>query len=569
MNSAKRTDLLSHNIYKSYILVVLISIVVSAIRCAQIEAPPGGPEDKKPPQILAVSPAEGAVNIPNTSAINIIFSKPMNHELTERAIFISPLTFEYPSFKWSGKRLEIIMPETLRQNTTYVVTIGASAKDLRGNSLGKSISFPFSTGPEISNGVISGQVIGGAGDVIDIWAYAVDDDKEKFFRRLPDYITQSDSLGEFRFDYISPGEYLVVAVNDKNKNQFWTPPSEKLALPAEISFIKEDSAVSPRIWLTLAERDTLPPQLSKINSPDSTKIELEFSCRLDEKSALDTTNFRIMPADNPSDSVKPAYSLFVDDSHKIIQLGGLSLIPKRHYRIDCLNLISFSNTKAESLSQRFAAGSADTIRPKLSHGKPPESAKAIASNTEFELLFSEAIDTAVATTAVNFVDSAGSTLAPNCLWSGLNRAVLRPSLPPGETYSLTIDQSRIIDMAGNAMGDSLLAFKYAVAPGDTFGELSGRIIGQNQSRRYIVQLTDKVHDTIFVSCAPDGRFTLGQLFPGTYWMLILADIDGDSRFNPGRHDPFQFAEPLFQYPDSVIIRSRWETDLGDIFFGGR
>jgi len=569
MNLIKQTGLSSRKFFGFGISAVLISIVVLAIRCAQIEAPPGGPEDKKPPQILAVSPAEGAVNIPRTSAINIIFSKPMNRELTEKAVFISPLTFEYPTFKWSGKRLEIIMPETLRVNTTYVVTIGASAKDLRGNSLGKSVSYPFSTGPEISKGIISGQVIGGAGDVIDIWVYLQDSGKEKFFRRLPDYITQSDSLGEFRFDYISPGEYLVIAVNDKNKNQFWTPPSEKMAIPAEMAFIKKDSTLSPKIWLTLVERDTMPPQLSKAVSTDSTKVELEFSCRLDEKSALDTANFRIIPANALLDSANPAYCIFIDDSHKTILLGGLHLVPKQNYRIVCLNLTSVSNTKAESLSLRFAAGSADTIRPKINYTKPRQSAKAIAQNTVFELLFSEAIDTAVAAGAVSFVDSTGIPLVPNCSWEGLNRAVLRPNLSPGEPYTLTIDQNRIIDMAGNSMGDSLLSFKYAVAPSDTFGELTGRVIGPNKSCRYIVQLADKIHDTIFVSCAPDGKFALGQIFPGTYWMSILADTDGDGRFNPGWHDPFQFAEPLFRYPDSIIIRSRWETDLGDVFFGGR
>ncbi len=544
--------------------------VIFTVRCAQIEAPPGGPEDKKPPQILAVSPSEGTANVPQNAAINVIFSKEMNHELTEKVVFVSPLPFDYPTFKWHGKKLEIVMPETLRRNTTYVITIGSSAKDIRGNALGKSISFPFSTGPEINKGVIRGSIIGGAsGEVIDIWAYSLGSSDEKFFRRLPDYITQADSLGEFRFDYVSPGEYLVVAVNDKNKNQFWSPPSEKLAIPSKIALIGTDTSLSPPIRLTLVERDTLPPQISKIAPLDSTKIELEFSSRLDEESALNTANFKIASVGDQAPGIIPDYSIFVDDAHKIIHLGGLHLIPNQNYRIDCRNLLSSSKTIAESLTQRFTAGSIDTIRPKINLIKPGQSAKAIKSNTVFELLFSEAIDTAAAFDALFFVDSAGIAITHISRWQSMNKAVLQPSFVPGRPNTLKIDQSKIIDPSGNSMGDSLISFKYIVAPADTFGELSGRVIGGNRDYKYIVRLADKTPDTISATCGPDGRFILGGLYPGTYRMTILEDVDGDGRYNAGRHDPFHFAEPLFQYPDSIIIRSRWETDLGDISLGDR
>lgn len=546
-------------------LVALIATIL--VSCAQIEPPPGGPEDKKPPLILAVSPADGAVDVPRKTSIQITFSKPMNHEQTEKAIFISPILFDYPEFKWSGKKLEIALPESLRKNTTYVITIGSSAKDIRGNMLGKSVSMPFSTGPRIDNGILTGKVVGNSSKVVDIWAYSMDDiGGDKFYRRLPIYITQSDSFGEFRLDYVSPGNYLVVAVEDKNKNQFWSPPSERLAIPNRLYYIDNDSPSISGINLVLADRDTLPPLLSRIVCPDSTKIEIEFSSSMDDETALNPGNYLITLLADTAISDIPDYCLFIDSTRKNIQLGGFSLLPKAKYKIECRGSKSADEIPAEMLSQIFIAGSSDTNPPTICHIKPKSANRPLPANTHFEILFSEAIDTALAKSAFVFSDTLENKVALECTWNSLNMATLRPQLIPGKRYVLKIDHKLIVDWAGLHMVDSTIAFRYSIAPADTFGELSGQVKPRNKDYRYLLKLINNGNDTITALCEQDGRFSIDGLFPGFYNLLIVADINNNGRFDLGKHDPFQFSEPFIRYPDSISIRSRWEIDIGKIEF---
>lgn len=223
------------NCDRASLLIIFIIFCILFVSCAKIENPSGGPPDKTQPEILFTSPSNGSVKIANDSKIEIQFSKNMNPDLTQKAIFISPIFFDYPTFKWSGKKLTVSLPEKLKQNTTYVLTIGAAAQDSKGNKLGQTKSYAFSTGEIIHSGSIFGKIAGGGQRSLDVWAYNLQSiSLDSFIYNIPEYITQTDSLGKFKFQYMSDGRYLVVAVDDRNKDQFWTPPAEKLALPSKI-----------------------------------------------------------------------------------------------------------------------------------------------------------------------------------------------------------------------------------------------------------------------------------------------------------------------------------------------
>lgn len=56
-----------------------------------------------------------------------------------------------------------------------------------------------------------------------------------------------------------------------------------------------------------------------------------------------------------------------------------------------------------------------------------------------------------------------------------------------------------------------------------------------------------------------GRFEFPSLLPGTYSISIWLDVNNNGRYDAGKIFPYQIAEPYKDLPNSVIVRSRWET----------
>ena len=203
----------------------------------------------------------------------------MNHDNTEKAIFLSPVFWDYPTFKWSGKTLTIIPPETLKTNTTYILTIGAGATDINGNKLGKSQNLAFSTGNVIDSGAVSGAVFteDASKTTFDIWAYRLSNlDSLEFWKGIPEYATQTDSSGGFTIDHLNKGAYFVVAINDKNGDLFWDPASEMIALPPGIISLESEDRIRD-INLRPNRRDTSTAYISKVVPLNEQAIAIEFS----------------------------------------------------------------------------------------------------------------------------------------------------------------------------------------------------------------------------------------------------------------------------------------------------
>jgi hypothetical protein len=73
-------------------------------------------------------------------------------------------------------------------------------------------------------------------------------------------------------------------------------------------------------------------------------------------------------------------------------------------------------------------------------------------------------------------------------------------------------------------------------------------------------------DTLTTEAGEDYHFKITDLFPATYRLSAYYDVNNNGRFDGGRIRPFNFAEPIALYADTVSVRARWETDIGIIDF---
>ncbi len=197
--------------------MVIALLVFMGLSCAKQGYPPGGSIDETPPFMVSSTPALMAINVPVKDPIVIEFSEPMNEKSVEDNLFIVPIPSSWPEFIWKskGKVLNLNLTEPFRDNTTYVISIGSKACDVRNNPLKDSIMLSFSTGNNIENGKIKGRVIpynffsqtvekiSG----VDVVAYRMDGSTQAPDPRndVPDYLTQSGVNGIYEIIGLSRG----------------------------------------------------------------------------------------------------------------------------------------------------------------------------------------------------------------------------------------------------------------------------------------------------------------------------------------------------------------------------
>jgi hypothetical protein len=260
--------------------------------CAVPVPPTGGPPDQKPPSVVRSSPENGTLNFTGRE-IEFEFDEAVDVRSFTSAFSISPDLNGPPSISGSGKRVRVRLPEDPRAETTYIVSLKATLKDVHGVVLTAPITIAFSTGSVIDAAMMSGNVVraldGKPVAGVDVFAFASDDSLT--IVGPPLYRTQTAKSGEFLFNHVAQKAYFVVAVRDANRNRL-LDPGEAYGVPP-VHFLQADSvAVSPEIPWVLTSRDNTPPSLERVRVVSPTELELRFS----EPLNTDLNAFRFPPS---------------------------------------------------------------------------------------------------------------------------------------------------------------------------------------------------------------------------------------------------------------------------------
>jgi len=194
-------------------------LLVAVLGCAQLGAPPGGPEDHAAPHLLKISPDTNALNA-RPKSVELQFDEIVNERPARGGENLSALFLISPrrgrvDVGWHRSRIEIRPRRGWQANTTYTITQLAGVSDLRGNADSVEHQYIFSTGPTRAPSYIRGQVFD--------WAAGRAAPRARVEAiHLPDSLTYgefADSLGRFIVRYVPPGRYVVRAFIDANNNR--------------------------------------------------------------------------------------------------------------------------------------------------------------------------------------------------------------------------------------------------------------------------------------------------------------------------------------------------------------
>ena len=265
-----------------YLLIILF--VLSS--CAHVVAPQGGPEDKAGPILETTYPKDQSVRISQKTPIRFEFNEWISPQLNVQDLQISPPLAVNPKLSVNANVLEIELRSALDSATTYSINFGKSLKDLRNNSLNSNARLTFSTGDKLDSLKIKGVVRSGFSGASATLALYSQESFEKGFQEFlmaqkdstkkakwpkASYLTQTDSLGRFDFQYIRPEKWMVVAFSDLNSNNIPDYKTEVFALQKNV---KSDSNLY--LSMALSENKNVDSTLSLDTLVKDTLIEAKI-----------------------------------------------------------------------------------------------------------------------------------------------------------------------------------------------------------------------------------------------------------------------------------------------------
>jgi hypothetical protein len=117
-----------------------------------MDPPPGGPEDRSPPGVVAVSPDSMAVVPGWDDPVVVTYSERISERQVEESVMVSPRTSPVAVDRGS-RQIRVSLRRGWEPGQIYHVTIRPEIQDLFNNRVTEPVHLVFSTGPAPDKGI--------------------------------------------------------------------------------------------------------------------------------------------------------------------------------------------------------------------------------------------------------------------------------------------------------------------------------------------------------------------------------------------------------------------------------
>ncbi|WP_338039126.1 Ig-like domain-containing protein [Maribacter litopenaei] len=231
-----------------YIFVSLS--IVAFYQCARKGTPTGGPKDITPPVLLRAEPENMSINFKGNK-IRLYFDELVKLEKVQEQLIVSPPLKYQPMLSPQGganKFVELVIKDTLKENTTYTINFGQSIVDNNEGNPNSFLTYVFSTGDYIDSlqlqGVVKDAFNKEADDFISVMLYSIDSTytDSTIYRKPPNYITNTlDSTIVFNLKNLKEGTYALFAIKDQAKNNVFDQNTDKIGFIKDTVHLPTDS----------------------------------------------------------------------------------------------------------------------------------------------------------------------------------------------------------------------------------------------------------------------------------------------------------------------------------------
>ena len=560
-----------------------------AVACAREGMPPGGPRDRIPPWVVETDPPAGSTHVQLDVSPKLTFSERIQPRSIEGNLFIAPIVEFEAEANWRGNEITVRFEEPLLVDRTYIITVGTGIRDMRSNRMDSTYVYALSTGPSIEEGEVSGLTVhdGQPARNTYVWAYNLagkpDPDPSG---TTPDYLVQAGRDGTFTFTHLSAGRYRLFAFLDQGRDRLYDAGVDPIGVPtrdvvlseesmaeeamAEEAMLEEAMADGP-MWFRMAVNDTAAMHVMSARVSHRRALSIFLSEAPHADMVRDTGAYAIAGVEEgESLEVTSAY-LDPADPATIVLITA----PQVRDRVYRLTVTGLENTWSEPIdtTENTAEFTGSSIEnppaPRLLEVHPGNRSRDVALSVELRFSFSEPVT--LEDGAVVLRDSTDQKIGGDLRWINATVAAMRPDslLQPSTDYEILVLAGLVkngFDQPLQATGDrpDTLAYTFTTIDPESYGSLSGRFEDDNPAGAgavgislYKLRASEPASE---IELDGTGDFRFDNVLPGRYILQAYRDANGNGKFDYGNALPFVPAERSMVHPDTLEVRSGWETE---------
>ena len=486
-----------------------IFIIFFLLGCAAQGPVTGGPADEKGPTLITVQPANASLNISQEQKIIITFDELLDPVSIPASIQIE-FDLDY-KLKIRGQKL-IIYPEKIwPKNGIVRINISRNIRDYQKNMMSKPIQLIYSTGSEIPNGTIIGEIVGyNPKKIIELGLYKWPlSDSSTFIQKV-----EADEKGQFQFRNIDYGDYTIVAIEGILRDMSKQIEKKNYAFSASDYISLTHNNIEEKVNLLLSE----PLKKLKITS-------IEMISQHSIKLFMDNNSEEIFILDT---LLKPGDSIFIN--------------LEKSNRLETYQVPEYSFILPEIT---------DTLAPILS--------KSFFDRDKFTLVFSESVQLSADAITINL-----DTISVPILFKNVNDYTITIQDLSDSITKIQLFGEYIHDRAGNLFADSI---KTVAIQREQKEEIiiGGNIVGNvNYDDNQSIKV--KAHkigtESYYIVDVINNQFNLSNLSSGLYelWGFEVLNTWNPDVYFSGLWVPFHRAAQFVMYPDTLDVRVRWDVE---------
>lgn len=559
--------------------------------CANIGNPNGGPYDELPPKFVSSMPVPNSINYKGQK-VEILFDELIQLDNPSENVIITPPQREMPIIRTAGKKVQVELLDSLKENMTYTIDFTNSIADNNEKNVLENFTFAFSTGDVIDSLELSGTVLNAEnlepmpGISIGLHSNLAD----SAFRTLPfDRTSRTNDKGQFTVRNIKPGKYRVYALNDVNRDYKFDQPGEDIAfldsvfVPTFTMATRQDTLWKDSLTIdtirTIQYTRFLPDDIAlrlfkekferqymtRPERPDEHRFVLHFNAPLDTVPLPVPLNFE--PVQEEWFITQSA-----DEGRNITFWISDSTVWKQ-------DTLRMALTYPMSDSLNILRPQIDTIQT-VARRRPAEKKKRKKGEPEIEFL-SMTVDAPgdmdlFDTVAVVFgepvpeinkdmfrleqeVDSVWSLVDFHFFQDSVNSLnyYIDRDWKYGESYQLTIDSALIYSLYGK--WNDLFQGTFKIKPEDSYGHLFINIQGLDTVPAF-VELLDSKDAPVRKAVVKDGGALFMDLKPEKYYARLVLDINGNGEWDTGSFAECRQPEEVFYCPKPFTILQNFQHE---------
>ena len=541
----------------------LVSIIILLFigSCAVIKPPSGGPKDTTPPLLVYEEPSSGTLQYKGEQ-IRLEFSEYLDEASIEKGIRIFPNIEGEVSINTRGKILSVDFPDNLEEDKTYVINLSRDIKDEHGVEMAEAKFLAYSTGDKIDNSSISGIVWSDGPMSVHLWRIIKQDSLENIFQTMPNYFTDVSNKGMYNFQFLSAGNYLLLAL-DRNAAGLAldTRRMEYGLFWQKIIALNQDQSITEVNVITKKEQPQLRLQRGEWNANNWGRIV--FNRPLND---LDDHYSVILGYDDGTTESPVSFHDPVNPNSLILIRSDKSPISSK-IRIKVKNIFIDDMVFLDSASVSVIVPQDDKnyielIKPKEVVTITPTANK---DTVYLELKFSEPIpqwgldyelyknDTISVSKRIVYINPIWVNILPQDNWE------------PRINYTLKIFASDTLENMGKMLQDSIITVNIKTTDYQGYGGLYIPIAGQIDSLLgAVLHSIENPEQKNLSFVNSQQRLEFNQVREGRYTLTLFSDRNNDKTYTTGTAKPLKPAEWFHVMPDTIEIRTNWDIEMSSL-----